>query len=211
MNVMEAFVYGTAGIVNDTQMHHYSQMIQNNYLTVKSYGGVLGESADRHYKEYTDFVDSKAWELSARLTGNSENERVGVWSIGRFRSLAGLQNAQGLMTDYIMSNPEVMQLYQDGILEGYEGRLGNWNTGIGENNLFWRRQQHGMLNIREVEEKQQAHYKHYYDSAHNVGLSVRERFDLAATQHTVNHFLAKTAFDFTSPTNQERKDPNAKD
>lgn len=201
MNIMKAFMLGSSGVITDYQMQQYHQVVSNNYQQIKGFGGSLSTAADEHYGAFNDFVNSRAWELSAKLAGKNAGENVGRFDIGRLVTVEGLQGAQTMMRDYIMAMPGVMDAHLAGDLSGYNGEISGWCSGTGEDNLYYRRQMHGVVGIREHEGRDQAYFKHYHDSVAGIGLSARERFDLAVTRHAVNHHMAKKLCDFTSPTN----------
>lgn len=206
MNSMSLFSYGTQGIVTDQQMNFYAQQVEQNYLTVKAMGGMLADKADNNFKEFNAFMDSRAWELSSKLAGVNGSESYGRWKIGRMSRLESLQNAEGLMANYILSNPDVMQLYLDGNLEGYGEHIAGWNFGIGEDNYFYRRQNSGVRRLINVDDEERMVNRRYSESIQPTGLSVQERLDLAYTQRTVNHLLASSVFDITSSDNAYRAD-----
>lgn len=204
MNAMRAFVMSTCGEVTDQQMSIYHQQVYNNYTQVKAAGGWMAEGADKAYSEFSRFVESREWEMSGRMNATSGNERLGAYAIGRLVTMQGIQAAEGMMRDYIMSMPGVMEAYQAEELSGWEGAFSDWCNGVGEDNIYYRRQMNGLLNFREHEGNQQAYYKHYIDSVASTQLSVRERLDLAVTRHAVNHHLANSLFDLTSADNRKR-------
>lgn len=206
MNACRAFSMGTSGIVHDDQMQAYSNMIQMNYQQVKNLGGWLAEGASNFMNNFTNFVSSRAWDLAGMLRGQSE--QVGYYDIGTIMTVGGLQQAQGVMRDYIMAMPGVWDAYQAGEIEGYGGEVSAWCQGSGEDNIFYRRQMHGLLQTETVDGVNSAYTKHYHDSVAGGGLSVRERLDLANTRRAVNLHMANGLFDFTSPENNPLKSNN---
>lgn len=204
MNICRAFSMGTAGVVHDNQMQSYANMIQMNYSQIQGVGGWLGDGASDFMSGFNNFVSSRAWDLASRIRGQQETA-IGYYDIGRVQSIEGLQTSQGFMRDYIMAMPGVMELYQEGELSGWEGDFSSWCTGVGEDNIYYRRQMHGMLQLDTVDDVHTARTKHYYDSVAGVGLSVRERYDLAVTRRATNHYLANSLFDITSGTGELRK------
>lgn len=205
MNICQAFSMGTSGVIHDSQMQSYANMIQMNYEQVQGVGGWLGQGANNFMDKFKNFVNSRAWDLSNRIRGGGEDAHVGYYDIGRVTSIENLQASQGFMRDYIMAMPGMMEMYQEGELSGWEGSFSPWCTGTGEDNIYYRRQMHGLLQLETVEEKNVARTKHYYDSVAGTGLSVTERYDLAATRVAVNHHMANSLFDVTSADGAYRK------
>ncbi|UVD32259.1 hypothetical protein [Vibrio phage phiKT1028] len=204
MNICRAFSMGTAGVVHDNQMQSYANMIQMNYNQIQGVGGWLGEGASDFMSSFNNFVSSRAWDLASRIRGQQEGY-IGYYDIGRVTSMDGLQASQGFMRDYIMAMPGVMDLYESGEFSGWDGSFSDWCAGTGEDNIYYRRQMHGVLQLEQVEEKNVARTKHYYDSVAGSGLSVRERYDLAITRQAVDHHMAESMFDFTSMEGNLRK------
>lgn len=205
MNVCQAFSMGTSGIVHDDQMQSYANMIQMNYQQIQGLGGWLGQGASTFMDKFNNFVTSRVWDMASRIRGGGESAYIGYYDIGRVTSMNGLQISNGYMRDYIMSMPGVMDLYREGELSGWEGGFSDWCTGVGEDNIYYRRQMHGLLQLETVDDVHTARTKHYYDSVAGTGLSVRERYDLAATRTAVNHYMANSLFDFTSSEGALRK------
>lgn len=199
MNVAKAFSFGTSGIINDHQIQSFSNMVNANFSQVQGLGGWLGETANKYLDDFNHFVNSRVWEMSSRLKG--KHRQLGYFDIGVIDTLDGLQNAQGFMRDYIMGMPGVMESYLDKNLSGWGGDFSEWCTGTGEDNIYYRRQMNGVLDVRVEDDLNKAYLKHYHDSVAGQGCSVRERMDLAQTRRTVNHYLAKDLFDFTSSDN----------
>ncbi|AUR81021.1 hypothetical protein FDJ25_gp068 [Vibrio phage Aphrodite1] len=198
MNTCRAFSMGTSGIVHDNQMQSYANMIQMNFEQVQNVGGWLGEGASNFMDSFKNFVNTRAWDLASRIRGNAEDHYIGYYDIGIATSMEMLQASQGFMRDYIMAMPGVMDLYKEGELSGWEGEFSEWCTGVGEDNIYYRRQMHGLLQLEQQEDKNVARTTHFYDSVAGTGLSVRERYDLATTRTAVNHHLANSLFDFTN-------------
>ncbi|UPT54038.1 hypothetical protein [Vibrio phage phiKT1019] len=186
-------------------------MIQMNYEQIQNVGGWLGEGATNFMDSFKNFVNSRAWDLASRIRGNSESNYIGYYDIGVATSVEMLQASQGFMRDYIMAMPGVMELYQEGDISGWEGQFSDWCSGTGEDNIYYRRQMHGLLQLEEVEDKNVAFTKHYYDSVAGTGLSVRERYDLALTRTAVNHHLAGNLFDITNADGELRKSAQEKE
>lgn len=204
MNICRAFSMGTAGVVHDNQMQSYANMIQMNYSQIQGVGGWLADGASDFMSTFNNFVSSRAWDLASKIRGQQETT-IGYYDIGRATSVEALQASQGFMRDYIMAMPGVMELYEQGEFSGWEGHISDWCTGVGEDNIYYRRQMHGVLQLDTVDDVHTARTKHYYDSVAGTGLSVRERFDLAATRQATNHYLANSLFDITSGEGKLRK------
>lgn len=201
MNSANAFAYACSGAMNESDVRNYAQYVQLNNERVSRLGGWFAEQAKKTFDRFNDFVDSRAWELSKRLSGNNYGDYVGRFEVGYLGSLEGQQNAEGFMRDYIMANPDVMKLFGDEVIEGYGGDFSKHCRGIGRDNPFYRKAMNGVVNLRKEGEVSKADISHFNDSALN-GLPIRSIFDIQRTWHATRHHIAKNLFDPTSPDNK---------
>jgi hypothetical protein len=101
------------------------------------------------------------------------------------------------MRDVIMANPIIQQLYLDGEVNGYDGEFSHFCSGIGADNLIWRRMFDGVVNLTKEEEVNRLSRVSYNDSA--VGkYSYRDKVYAHKTHAASNHHIATTQFDITS-------------
>ncbi|EBV8434023.1 hypothetical protein NFI00_000115 [Salmonella enterica] len=203
MNSANAFSYAISGSMGERQIQSYANFVNLAHQNLAGVGSWLQEQAEKTMNQFNNFVNSRAWELSNRLTKKNEGEYVGRYDIGYLGSLTGLQNAQGFMRNYIMANPNVMQLYLDDEISGYNGELHSRCTGLAEENIYYRKAMNGVLDFRETENGQQLHHAHYFEQGN--ALSFRERVDIQRTWAAANHHLAATEFDITSSDGAKRK------
>lgn len=204
MKSANAFSYAISGSHTEESINKYANYINNTTALLQNASGWLGEQAKKTLGAFDDFVNSRAWEMSKRILGGEDGEYVSRYSIGYLGSVHAQQQAEGYMRDYIMAIPEVMQLYKEGEFEGYGGEFSHFCTGIGEENLFYRRAMNGMLNMTEEEGKPQLRHTHYRDSL-GGSLTWREREDWQKTRRAAAHNIASTMFDITSSEGNYRK------
>lgn len=204
MNSAHAFTYAMSGASTEAQMNRYSQFVNNSMARFQQMGGWLGEQASKTLDSFNNFINSRAWELNKRLFGDETGDYVGRFEVGYLGSLEGLQNAQGFMRDYIMAHPDVMQGYLDETLEGFGGEFNKLCTGLGEDNLFYRRGMSGVLNLETKDDKLTLRHTHYHESM-GGGLSFRERVGVQDTWRAIDHHMAAKMFDVTSPSGRELK------
>lgn len=202
MNSANAFSYAISGSFTEGQMNRYSEYLNSVNSAFSGAGGWLQEQTTKIMDNFNNFFNSRAWEMSKRLTGEVEGDFVSSYDIGYLGSVHGLQGATGIMRNYIMSHPLVMQGYLDETFEGYGGEFSNMCFGIGEENLFYRKAMDGLLNLETVDDKQVLRHTHFYDS-NSPGLSFRERENIARTHRAIAYHVEKGLFDITSPTGKE--------
>lgn len=198
MNSANAFIYACSGSYNEDQMNKYSSFVNQNVSQFQQMGGWLAEQANKTLDGFNTFLNSKAWELGKRLLNKVDGDYVGRFDIGYLGSLEALQGAQGFMRDYVMAHTGVMQGYLDETLEGYGGEFSAFCTGVGEENLFYRRAMDGVLNLTTVDDKPSLQHTHYYESV-GGGLSFRQKVDIHKTWCAIDSHMAKSLFDVTSP------------
>lgn len=204
MNSANAFSYAISGSFTEDQVSNYGNYVQRNVDMFKNIGGWLGEQANKTMDAFNDFVSSKAWEMSKRILGKSDGEYVSRYEIGYLGSVGGIQGAEGFMRDVIMAHPGMMQLYLDEEISGYGGDFSKWCTGIGADNLYYRRMWNGVLNLDHVDEKAVLSRTHFNDSVGGK-LSFREKVNSHKTHRAIDHHLANTLFDLSSAEGAKRK------
>lgn len=192
-----AFGYAISGAFNENQISNYQRYISNISSTLGEAGGWLSEQTNKIMGSFNTFLNSKAWEMSKRLLNKEEGEYVGRYDIGYLGTVSALQNADGLMRDYIMANPLTMQKYLDEEILGYEGGFSKLCTGIGEDNFFYRQAMSGLLNFTTEEDKTVLRHTSYSESL-APGLSFRDRESISRTWRALEHHLEKGLFDVTS-------------
>lgn len=201
MDSTMAFGLACSGRVSEQTMSYYADFVHSSLEKFQGLQGWIGDQAKKSLEGFNNFVNSRAWEMSSRIS--RENEWVGRFDIGVMTSAEAQYNATGFMRDYIMSNPLVMQAYLDGSLFGYGGELCAYNTGVGEDNPYYRRATDGMLLYKEVDVdgqvEKQFYHKHFMDSISSDKLSFRNRYDIQRTWKASNRMLAEGLFDFTNP------------
>lgn len=211
LNSSDVFAFAAAGSQTEQSIGAYQQYVgsQNEHVP-SGLTGWISEKATQLNQEFTQFVSSRLWEFSARLLGDGQGEYVGRFEVGYLGTISGLQNAEGLMREYIMANPNVRKLYDDDIIEGYGGDLNVHNHGIGRKNYFFRQANDGVARKEERDEKDRWLHSHFHDS---IGgrLSFRERVNVHKTWAAVNDHLANQYLDITSPTGEYRRDHKTED
>lgn len=196
------FSHAFSGALNESQVSQYRDYLDNSRTQLS---GWLAEQAKVVSGNFTDFVNSKAWEFSKRLLKRNDGEYVSSFEIGYLGTMNGLQNATGLMRNYIMANEDVMRLYLDERIDGYGGDFNQWCTGVGEDNLYWRQAMSGVLTTKKVNDVDVLAHSHYRDSLTGE-LSFREKVDIHKTWNAITHHIAnKDLFDITSVGNEKIK------
>lgn len=207
MNAADAFSFSCAGAIDEGRMRQYAGYVQMNFDNVKGMGGWLAKEAEKTLDRFSNFMNSRAWELSKILTGNGDGEYVGRFDIGYLGSLNAQQQAQGFMRDYIMANPLVMQMYLDGGLEGYGGDFSQFCNSVGKNNVFYRNATHGIVQTETKDDVQKTWFSHFGDVP-GTGMSFREQADIMRTWKATNHLIGSQLFDMTSPSNKKMNEDN---
>lgn len=197
MNSASAFNHAISGAMSEQQVQQYSSFIQASHQQIQNVGGWLHGQVQKTMDNFNDFVNSRAWEMSSRIVAKNEGDYVGRFDVGYLGSLQGFHNAQGLMRDYIMANPTMMALYNDGFIDGYDGKFNDHCHGIGADNLFYRKATNGLVMEDTVDDKTVMRHSHYRDTLGGE-LSFRERENIAKTWRAADIHLAETMFDITS-------------
>lgn len=197
MNSANAFSYAISGSFTENQIAKYGDYVNQTASALQGAGGWLAQQANKTLESFDKFVNSRAWEMGKRLLGQSDGDYVGRYEIGYLGSIEALQGAQGHMRDMIMCHPALMGMYMNEEISGYGGDFSAWNTGIAEENIFYRRMWNGVMNLETVDDKPQLRHTHYYDTVGGQ-LSFRERVDSHKTHAAIDHHRLKSMFDLTS-------------
>jgi hypothetical protein len=204
MNSAHAFSYAVSGSYTENQMQKYAEYVNNSTQAFQQAGGWLAQQATNALEGFNNYMTSRAWEMGKRLLGKSDGDYVGRFEVGYLGSVAGLQGAQGFMRDYIMAHEGLHQDYLDDKISGYDGVFSPLNTGIGAENIFWRRAMNGLMHMETKDDVTRLKHAHYLESA-GGGLSFRERVDVQKTWAAVGYHRTKGLFDITSETNKALK------
>lgn len=203
MNSADAFSFSISGSHTESSINRYADYLNRANAVLGRFGGWLGDQAVRNMESFDNFLSSRAWEMGKRLLNKEDGEFVGRYSIGYLGSVNAQQQADGYMRDVIMANPIIQQLYLDGEVEGYGGEFSHFCSGIGADNLIWRRMFDGVVNLDKVEEVNRLRRTSYNDSA--VGkYSYRDKVYAHKTHAASNHHIATTQFDITSSKGNKR-------
>jgi hypothetical protein len=197
MKSANAFSYAISGSFTENQIDRYSDYLNQSTAALQGVGGWLADQAAKTMEQFNVFKNSRAWEMGKRLLGTSDGDYVPRYEIGYLGSISAQQAAQGHMRDIIMCHPMLQQMYIDEEISGYGGDFSAWNTGIGVDNLFYRRMWNGVLHLEVVDDKPKLTHAHYFDTVGGQ-LSFRERVDSHKTHAAIDHNMAKKMFDVTS-------------
>lgn len=203
MNSADAFSFSISGSHTESSINRYADYLNRANAVLGRFGGWLGDQAVRNMESFDNFLSSRAWEMGKRLLNKEDGEFVGRYSIGYLGSVNAQQQADGYMRDVIMANPIIQQLYLDGEVEGYGGEFSHFCSGIGADNLIWRRMFDGVVNLDQVDDVNRLRRTSYNDSA--VGkYSYRDKVYAHKTHAASNHHIATTQFDITSSKGNKR-------
>lgn len=203
MNSADAFSFSISGSHTESSINRYADYLNRANSAIGRFGGWLGDQAARNMESFDNFLSSRAWEMGKRLLNKEDGEFVGRYSIGYLGSVNAQQQADGYMRDVIMANPIIQQLYLDGEINGYGGEFSHFCSGIGEDNLIWRRMFDGVVNLTKKEDVNHLSRASYSDSA--VGkYSYRDKVYAHKTHAASNHHIATTQFDITSSEGKKR-------
>lgn len=198
MNSANAFSYAISGSFNEEQISKYGDYVAQSTAMLQGAGGWLAQQAAKTLDNVSKFIDSRAWEMGKRLIATSDGDFVGRFDVGYLGSIVALQGAQGRMQDVIMAHPELMQLYLDGEICGFNGEFSNWSQGVGVENMTYRRMWDGVLNLSQVDDVNVLKHTHFADTLGGK-FSFRERVDCHKTHAAIDHHRLTTMFDLTSP------------
>lgn len=193
MNSAHAFSYAMSGSFTDEQMAQNAAYVSQNVSALQGAGGWLAGQATKIMDGFSNFLNSRAWELGKRLLGEDKGNHVGRFDIGYLGSSEAILAAQGLMTNYIMANPRHMQAYLDGQIDSYDD-LHTLCQGVGVVNPYYRKARHGVLDLQVVEGKNVLSHSHFTDSG-SERLSFRDIAAIDRTWNAADYHRAKGLFD----------------
>ena len=194
LNATSAFSMGTSGSLSQGAADAYNAYMGNLYDRYSNLGGWLGETLNTVKTEHENFMNSRLWEFSKRV--NKDGHFVGRFEIGYLSEAHYQSQATGIMRNYIMANPNVMQLYMDDRISGFEGEFASLCSGLGRDNYYYNKAIDGM-NIYDTETGlARTDYNASRDG--RTALSVRERIDINRTWNASNLHVAKGLFDMTN-------------
>lgn len=185
-----AFGYVSCGIPSETAMSNYSEHVNNTLNNFKKLGGWFERTANRVKEGHDRFINSRIWELGKRLNENHRNRFIGAFDIGYLNTIESQSEAQGLMRNYIMANPNVMTSYLDGKIEGYNGDF--TCSGVGSVNPFYRQAVNGIIMKTE-----DGYERTNYILPSHYNLSFHDKINILSTWESSNRFLMKDIFTFT--------------
>lgn len=193
MNSAHAFTYAMSGSFTDQQMEQNAAYVSQNVSALQGAGGWLAGQATKIMDGFSNFLNSRAWELGKRLVGEDKGNYVGRFDIGYLGTSESILGAQGLMTNYIMANPLHMQAFLDGRIEGYDD-LHTRCVGVGIVNPYYRKARHGVLDLQVVEGKNVLSHSHFTDSG-TEALAFRDIAAIDRTWSAADYHRAKGLFD----------------
>ena len=175
----QAFGYAASGSMNETVAGIYNQQFTNFYNSLDpNLTGWLGETVQKVKDTHDLFMRSRLWELGNKLKGN-DGMFVGKYEIGYLGGIEYQRQADGYMRDIIMANPTIMDLYQKGRVEGYEGEPHPYNYGIGRENFFFNKVNNGY--VQKQDDGRYGYTRFLSTRDHLTGYSTRERHDAHRT------------------------------
>lgn len=194
MNATSAFSMGTSGSLSAGAAEAYDAYMGNIYSRYGNLDGWLGETLKTVKTEHQNFMNSRMWEFSKRV--NKDGHFVGRFEIGYLGDAVFQSKATGLMRNYIMANPEVMQLYLDERISGFGGEFSSLCHGLGRDNYYYNKSIDGMNIFNAETGLSRTDYHTSRDGG--TSLTARERMDIARTWNASNVHIARNLFDMTS-------------
>ncbi len=186
VDVFRASMYGPPqqSVINHVRNHLYSAAERM---------GAVGQSIIQYAEESIDrAVNSDAYRLA-----NAALRRVAtIWDVNEIRALREtwqVQNAKPVMMEYIMAEPTIRRLYQQGLCEGYGNEYFDpYKQDIGENHVVWQRAMDGLVTIG-GEDDDFDWYSITYGNSHDetVDLLFEEQLDIQETWETVRESIRK--------------------
>jgi len=184
--VFSAALYGApqTSVVNNVREHLYA---------VGARLGEMGQSIVQYAEEKIDeAVNSDAYRLA-----NAALRRVAsLWDVNEIRALQEyyqVQNAQPVMIPYVMAEPTIRKLYQQGLCEAYGNEYHDpYKNDIGENHIDWRRVMNGIATIGGENDSFDWEATTYSDSNDEaVPLEFDQQLDILTTWETVRSAIAQ--------------------
>lgn len=196
VNASSAFSRASSGSMTDNSASAFNSFMGNFLSKYSNLTGWLGGAVESVKEAHNTFMTSRMWEFSNRFNGK-DGVYVGRFEIGYLSEAKYQAGATGFMRDYIMANPNIMQLYLDERVSGYEGDFSSNCIGIGRGNYFYDKSMDGLLFFDEEEET--LNRTTFLSSRDNLGhLTFKERVDIHRTWNASNAHIAKNLFDPTS-------------
>lgn len=184
--MFNAALYGAPqqSVVNNVREHLY---------TVGARLGEMGQSIIQYAEEKIDeAVNSDAYRLA-----NAALRRVAsLWDVNEIRALQEyyqVQNAQPVMIPYVMAEPTIRKLYQQGLCEAYGNDYHDpYKDDIGENHVHWRRVMDGVATIGGEDDPFDWCATTYSDSFdEDVPLEFEQQLDILTTWDTIRAAIAE--------------------
>lgn len=196
LNATSAFTLACSGSMTDSSAGAYDNFMNSLYQKYDNLTGWLGETLSTVKGAHKNFMESRMWEFSNRVNGK-DGQFVGRFEIGYLSEVQYQQQATGFMRDYIMANPLVMDLYQDGRVSGYDGDFSDLCTGMERDNYYYNKALDGKIVFNE--EESTINRTIYTSSRDNLThLTFSDRVGIHRTWQATNVHIAKNLFD---PTN----------
>lgn len=176
-----------------TQMQQMPQMF--NALSSRIYDAMMTS-----YNYVTDVMTKH------RLIGTLQNNGLHTVEnyISPLTTVEQLQQATPVMQRWVMSHPEVRQLYLQQNIDGYSDSYHNvFGKGVGEDDYNYRRVMHGVLQDDGVHM-----YTKHYEEELIVGdrmLDHHEQVGILSTYDAIDSILASSDIDFTCNSTQPSK------
>lgn len=189
-----AFTRAISGSLNEHSAAAYNQRMQEHYAEFEGLGGWLGETLENAKQNHEKFMTSRLWEFSNLFDGK-KGMYVGKYEIGFLSKAEYQRDAIGLMRNYIMANPNVMEMYNDDRIYGYGGDFSDLCSGIGRENHFFNKAMSGVLYYNEDKELVRTDYTTSIDGFGT--LTRQERQDIQRTWLHSNQHIAENLLDFT--------------
>lgn len=196
LNATSAFTRACSGSMTDNSAGAFNNFMTGFYEKYQNLSGWLGETLTTVKDAHKNFMDSRMWEFSNRVNGK-DGQYVGRFEIGYLSEVQYQRQATGFMRDYIMANPLLMGLYQDGRVDGYGGDFSDLCTGIGTDNYYYNRAMDGKVVFNEEENTlTRTAFNSSRDSLSTLTFS--DRVDIHRTWQATNLHIAANLFDPTS-------------
>lgn len=196
LNATSAFTRACSGSMTDASAGAFNTFMNGFYDRYQNLSGWLGETLNTVKEAHKNFMDSRMWEFSNRINGK-DGQYVGRFEIGYLSEVQYQRQATGFMRDYIMANPLLMDLYQDGRVDGYGGDFSDLCTGVGRDNFYYNKAIDGKVMFNEEENTlNRTVFTSSRDSLTHLTFS--ERVDIHRTWQATNLHIAANLFDPTS-------------
>lgn len=196
LNATSAFTRACSGSMTDASAGAFDTFMSGFYDKYQNLSGWLGETLNTVKEAHKNFMDSRMWEFSNRINGK-DGQYVGRFEIGYLSEAQYQRQATGFMRDYIMANPLLMDLYQEGRVDGYGGDFSDLCSGVGRDNFYYNKAIDGKVMFNEEENTlNRTVYTSSRDSLTHLTFS--ERVDIHRTWQATNLHIAANLFDPTS-------------